>query len=321
MRLDTHPKCSWQVHQQTQIDSFNKTELKLQPVFPGSMLFNQIAVPTKSARSLFEIPMCTPESVNVVYQYCGDVHTDNELSNSILIDSGDYDSVESVTGIVKLLESDAEIDQLIFLGHSARDVLFPLLKDRLKKELIVTVVEPDWSSIYSQYLLFRQARHVIFFDSMRVLDAVFMRCNCSLVATSSFRSCATFNVLLHHLQELACPVYDQTGSLLSRLSGDVELPFMIAENQRSNLMRALEAAKYDDGRRTDWLDDLLNVDNTPVIDRRRDALHSPVERMRDRKTRFSRKLAKLRNDPLAFLADSNFRILRCLAHAATSRTG
>ncbi len=321
MRKDIYHKRRWEKHQQSQIHKFVHTELELQAVFPGSMLFNQILVPTEEAVSLRHFPVCTPESVNVVYEYCSNIHSDSELNHSILIDTGELDSIDSVDGIVKVIENYSAISQLVFVGQSARHALIGLLESRLTRKMKVTVVEPDWDSIYSLYKFYRQAHHVIFVDTMRVLDAAYTRCDCSMVATNDFRSGPTFDVLQYYLDTLSCPVFDQRGSPLCQSGVGIELPFMIVENKRSNLTRVLAAAQPGDDHPTDWLDDMLDADNTPVIDRRRDALNHSLGSMRDRKTRYSRKLAKLRNDPLTFMVDSNFRILRWVAHVAFSRNG
>ena len=318
-------KEKWQEIQQKQIDEFNQTGLTLRAAFPGSFVFNHILVPVDGASASYG-EIISPDVSDIVYANCSDIDRDPGFENSIVIDSGDscdLSDIDIIVGVVnKLLPA-----RVVLLGQTTFDVFGELLKDNIDSEVEVDLVEPDWGHAVTLHNIYRQAKTVIFVNSMRVLDAACTGCNCLLIADDSFCETPSFKTLNKQLAMVGCNVFDKSGQLKkpdeiedTGISSDGS-SYLIVDNSISALDRALQqpdiACDMSKANK-DWLSDYTMLKSDPII-----SPFQSINRMsdlRDRKIGISRKVAKLRNDPRAFFSDSNNATLQMVARTLWAKS-
>ncbi len=321
-------KGSWRAQQQLQIDKATGVlsgHIKARALFPGSMLFNQIMLFSTESGFTSEPKLFAPESLSVAYEYCSLIHVRGELEHSLVIDAGMLASVESIDAIIKIIETDRSIQQIVLLGQATQTALAGWLNERLGSNISVTKLEPNWKSAYALHAIYRQARHVVFIDTMRVLDAAYTGCNCTLLAGTEFSSDPAFVLLARHLARVNCNLLDHSGVAISVSDKAHEVPYLIAQNQLSDVSEKLASANNPEGYlpHHDWLQGFVNTnvateENCPVISlggklSGGSSVANTANSILDFKTRVYRKSRKLREDPRAFFTDSNSRVLSRLA--------
>jgi len=312
-----HPgsgKSRWQCHQQQQISLFVKGYSNgdaARPAFPGSMLFNQILIPLSDPDQYRSVQACMADSVDYVYQYCSDVRRDNSLSDFVIIDVGDNCESAVTDVIAAIIKPISSIKRIVFLGQSAHAAMAKPLGSYFEDKLAISVIEPDWDSGYELHKLYRQAEYVVFVNTMRVLDAAYTGCDCSLVSSDNFRANKVFDLLVRQLKSVDCPVFDHLGASLQPEAADVKRDFLLVENRQSDLEHALNNTHTLREER-DWLCVLAQGNTSPVIVENHGSFRDVIVVLSDYKTRLKRKTNKLRDDPLAFLLDSNHKALNHL---------
>ena len=318
-KSDNDLKSAWKNHQYSEIASNIDAHQGLRPLFPGSLLFNQILVPTEATTSPECLSDVMPDTRDVEFKFCSQQHRDSSLQNTVLIDIDDAVEIPPVEVIDELINSSSSIEQVAFLGKSAGISLKDLSVNNA--DVGFYTVEPEWRSAYALHALYRNAQHVVFIDSMRVLDAAFTGCGCTLVATDDFQKDVAFDFLLNQLDKTECTAYDPNGRIL--LSKQEECSFNITENNIHDVKAQLAAGSRLLPEADDWLTSLVCEKVSPVIDCSDNNSGGSWSNILDRKTRFLRKASKLRDDPVAFLSDSDSRILKAAARVfpASRNTG
>lgn len=312
-------KDQWQRHQQVQLDKNIRYNKPLRALFPGSRLFNQILVTSAGATSEIKTAL-SPESLSVVYEYCGSAHHSIALNDAVVVDTGNDNSTECIDAIVSLLARETDIQKVVFLGNSAYRLFADAVSGRCTQKIHMVCIEPDWNSEYALHAIYRQARHVVFVDIMRVLDAAYTQCTCSLITSTAFRNDLAFTLLQLQLANTQCQSYDERGEGLQFSSASVVVPFLIAANRCSDLERVLLAESSDGLSQGDWLSFVVEKNSTPVISQYKTPLNKTLTNLRDYRTSVSRKWLKLRQDPGAFLADSKHPVLNASARLLSSKT-
>ena len=292
------------------------------PLFPGSMLFNQIMVPLTDGECVAHYSVTAPESIDVVYQYCSDLCRDIIPTGSVVLDVGDNDSAVLLSlepALSKVIDRE-RCQQLIVLGRTVSKNIVRHCPVDIK----TTTIEPDWSSVSALHKIYRDARHVLFIDSMRVMDAAFTHCSCTLIASEKFRSTPGFELLLHSLHQAPhCKVLDQYGHAIESSEENRRYPFLIAENRLSDFSRTLsfatrksvheEGLENAENKEFDWLIPFKGADTTRVIIHKARSSGQWLLKFGDYRTRWKRKAVKLKEDPRTFLSDSQFSVLKLVA--------
>ena len=305
---DTVSKVAWKNYQQKQVACNTAADVALRPLFPGSMLFNQILVPSNTPVS--SLPTVFPDTRDMELEYCNRGANESLHKNTIAIDIEGIVEKPPVDAIIQLVKCHGHIEQVAFLGKSARRLLKGLTDEINKTGLSIITVDPDWRSVYELHALYRDAHHVLFIDTMRVLDAAYTGCNCTLIATDDFRRDVAFDYLVTQLDKLTCVTY---GSDCQPIFPEMSVcNFKIAENNIHDVNVQL-ASEVCTSPTADWLTAELNEKALPVIDVADNECGGAWSNVLDRRTRFLRKARKLREDPGAFLADSDYRILKAVS--------
>ena len=328
-------KSRWQRHQQSQIENYvgHLHEVNVVAAFPGSMLFNQLLVEVEKDNAPAQHgPVLVPDSLDCVYEYCNNGRASiNMLSQSVVIDTGGIDDIASIKTIDKIVSIDPEIRQVVFLGRSCRDSLI----DHLNLQVNAVIYEPGWNSRFELHKIYREARHVIFVDNYRVMDAAFTHCSCTLIASEKFENRLSADLLFSSLQRAPyCRVFRQTHLFESAESepayGDVrdnlgsqiyqsKTPtFVMCENNKMSLNQVLKLA----GKPTIEDDHQITPDrllwyakslSSQAVINPDIAQNIVAGNLRDRKVAVLRKMSKLYSDPQAFCADSKYGLLKYLA--------
>jgi len=305
---DGESKAAWENHQHDQVASNTVAEVKLRPLFPGSMLFNQILIPSNS--SVLSLPTVLPDTRDVELEYCNRGANKGLHKNTIVIDIDGFVEKPPLDAIIQLLKSHAHIEHLAILGKSARHLLKGLTEEIKKTELSTITVDPDWRSAYELHAFYRDAQHVIFIDTMRVLDAAYTGCDCTLIATDDFRRDVAFDFLVAQLDKIMCITYDSDCQLVSPEMSICN--YKIAENNIHDVNVQL-ASDVCISQTVDWLTAEINEKTLPVINVADGESGGAWSKALDRRTRLLRKARKLREDPGAFLADSDYRVLKAVS--------
>jgi len=246
LRGSSVSKTAWKNHQYTEIACNIDRSQELRPLFPGSMLFNQILVPANRMNQF--LPAVLPDTRDVEFEFCSQLQGDSQ--NTVLLDIDD--TVESPPSdiILKLMRSMSSVEQIVFLGKSTGRLIKGVLEENTT-DISFNAVEPDWNSVYALHTMYRNARHILFVDTMRVLDAAFTGCNCTLIATDEFRRDIAFDFLLRQLDQTRCITYGSNGQLV--LPEESGYKFNIAENNIHEVNRQLAANTCSLNVEDDWL--------------------------------------------------------------------
>ena len=304
-----HAMQGWRDYQYLQIDANLASTKNVQPLFPGSMLFNQVLIPAELSVPVAMMPAILADTRDVELQYCTELLHSNEHKNTLFLDLGCSDHAVPKDMLVHLISGYSWIDRIVVFNESSVQQVNHLLE---KADLLIPIeiIEPDWNSAFALHACYRSARHLIFIDSMRVLDAAYTGCSCTLLASSEFKSEVSFGLLLRQLAQVNCLAFDSDGKLGSDDYGSCD--FYIAENNIGDIEQYLSGRSSVDVS-DDWLERVSQNNSKPIIQTN---LHDSAgfkSTVLDKKTRLARKLRKLQENPDAFFADSENPVLKNIA--------
>jgi len=306
MKNSLHEMQGWREYQFQQIDENLKSTKKVQPLFPGSMLFNQVLIPAEQSVSVAMIPAIMADTRDVELQYCTEVLHSNKHKNTLFLDLACADHAVPKDMLINLISGYSWIDRIAVFNETS----VPLVKHLIKKSdllIPIEVIEPDWSSAFALHSCYRSAGHLVFIDSMRVLDAAYTGCSCTLLVSAEFKSEVSFGLLLRQLAQVNCSVFDSDGELGSDDYGSCA--FDVAENNIGEIEQYLCAGSSVCAS-GDWLESVSHSNSKPIIQTNRHRSASVISTVLDKKTRLLRKLRKLQENPDAFFADSDNRVLK-----------
>ena len=230
------------------------------------------------------------------------------MARSLIVDAADFDDPGIIEELNTLINAQGDWSQIVFLGRSA----YKSLVRHLDINLPSKIIEPDWESRFSLYQIYRSAAHVIFVDTMRVMDAAFTNCSCSLVVSKKFTVENSTDHLFRSLEQAP------DCTLVNRPDAELCIPVngLLSVNDLSDLTRTITLAEnYENPSHepdTDWFDGLLYSEAVPVV-----SDITTVEKRSvffNRKKKLQRKLVKLRDDPGAFFRDSKIGVLQKVGH-------
>jgi len=304
-----HAMQGWRDFQFQQIDDNLESTNKVQPLFPGSMLFNQVLIPAEQSVSVAMMPAILADTRDVELQYCTELLHSNEHKNRLILDLGCADYAVPKDALINLISGYSWIDRIAVFNESSVQLVKNLLK---KADLLIPIeiIEPDWSSAFALHACYRSARHLIFIDSMRVLDAAYTGCSCTLLASTEFKSQVSFGLLLRQLAQVNCLAFDSNGKLESDDYGSCA--FYVAENSIGDVEQYLSDRSSVDVN-GDWLERVSHNNSKPIIQTNRHHSAGFKSTVLDKKTRLARKLRKLQENPDAFFADSENPVLKNIA--------
>ena len=321
-RVRLKPGLRWSNIQQSQIDDVAGGG-RASPLFPGAMLFNQIMVFADGKHKSDGANPLVPETLDPVYEYCSNTTIVNIVTDALIIDAEQVVPIECLSAINKLVKNEPSISRILLLGNE-----LGYLQEQLITDKPVTVLTPDWADPSALHRIYRQARHTIFVDTLRAMDAAYTCCRCSVIFSTEKLKVPAASFWVKCLTEMSvCSVVDANGDVIPA-GAECSYPFSIVENDRSELLKAIRenGGETGDARFPDiennsdnrkycatshWLDQLDT--SVPVIRPADSGSSWRHLNIRDRKTAATRKLAKLRHDPYAFFSDSKFNLLQ---HAA-----
>jgi len=314
----------WKESQQKQLDGVSQTNHTLRAAFPGSYLFNHILAPSTASPLVRAAELTLPDVSDIVYGYCSDTERSIVSGDTIVIDADGETASPEVVSTVSNMISNFSAAKISLLGESALNVYASHLQKACGSEIEISVIEPDWKSPVNLHGIYRQASTVIFVNTMRVLDAAFTRCHCTLVADDTFASDPSFGVLQQLLQKVGCEVLDESG-IAREIDTDLHSVSQVIDNtayalnqsvlQRNDQVVISNRAANDraiNNNKTDvcdWLDNHVKSNSNAIIKPVHTSLNGQ-SRAHERRARLRRKTAKLSDDPKAFLRDSNYTVLR-----------
>lgn len=312
-------KSYWRDIQKNQIDEFNQTDTVLQPAFAGSYVFNHILVPAIDNDSCRQSPLI-PDVSGIVYANCSNVIRECGFENYIVIDVDDVDDLSLVDVIAELVDK-SPATRVVFAGIEAFDIFAEVLKEKAGTDIQLHRVEPDWGDAVTLHNLYRQAESVIFVNSMRALDAAYTGCDSVLITDAAFCSSPGFADLQKLLTQAGCEVLDESGRIRQISKSSNNASYRVVDNSVSAVNVALQHSNTaQNPANTDWLPDYMNPVSDPVIKCSPVRTGNAFSLLRDRTTGVSRKVAKLRDDPRAFFADSNNAALRLVARTVWAKS-
>ncbi|OED35518.1 hypothetical protein AB833_30345 [Chromatiales bacterium (ex Bugula neritina AB1)] len=320
----------WERHQQEMIAREVRTYCSSRPVlnktplcgalFPGSLLFNQIAVADVGAVETEREYWPTFETLNAVYQ---SIMSPGWLSadDYFLIDCphADDEVLPYVEARIRRLQLEYPGCQRVAVlgGNAAAKMTESIASLGLDLEFI----KPEWYSAHQHVTAYRQALHCVFVDSCRVIDAVMTECSSTLIATRGFVRSLKTDVLIQCLSSSAFGEVIQTD--FANSSEAVGGGWVLCENRVDDLHLILSrVAAFDAAVSGGFHQPTTCADkNSPdsVITR-------PVLPVRDffdavalHRVSAKRKFCKLREDPKGFFNDSSYALLRILAQLFPDR--
>jgi len=200
---------TWEKHQRREINRFLRQYAEAQnpdracvPAYPGSMLFNQIAVLSACRNSSSALPRF--ESLDPVYESLSYTDSGYPADNSILLDCQVWrPDLEKILAAEfdQLVRSNGEVSRVVILSGPHRARL-----ERLCKQLSLnTVVKnaPWWNGAAMLYL-YRSVSHVLFVDTARSLDAAMIGVECTMIASHEYSQSPVSSVLFSALSQLPC---------------------------------------------------------------------------------------------------------------------
>ena len=271
------------------------------PLYPGSMLFNQIALADN--RCLMQsVRYDQPhiESLDAVYEALAySTHT-FVTAESLLIDCQSWwDGIDLIlrNKIAKHCEQ--------YPVHGGVVVLSGRYSSRIKSlcdeaSVMCTTIRPRWWCAASLLSLFRKSAHVLFVDTARSLDAAMMGVACSLIVGSDYARQPLFSALHAALSQCPCCCVTMTSSMDCSLRDSPRV--IVIENTYGAFIAEMfsENLALSDNRTGGFRD------SDPVI--RAGVFWQQRWKHQIANTRVSvrRKTRKLIEDPRAFFRDSKF---------------
>lgn len=241
----------WERHQNREIKRYlrqcvtvPKDSERCVPLYPGSMLFNQIAIIDGEGLSApLDNSMPRFESLDSVYEALGstDHHRQRNLSKETLL----VDCQAWWPGIDEILQA-----ELIRLGEQCASqpeviVFSGRYTGQVKKicsslSIPCRAINPRWWCAASLLCVYRQSKHTIFVNTARSLDAAMTGAACSLIVDQKYRENAVFPALHRALSQLPCCNIPQAFSVNRATSRAVSGNHVIAvENSAEALHTAL----------------------------------------------------------------------------------
>jgi len=227
------------------------------------------------------------------------------------------DNKDALPGVDHCISQMQGIDTITVLGSEPEKIV-QHLSDK-NSQISVSALHPDWGDIDALYKLFREAKHSVFVDTMRVMDAAFTGNACTLITSDAFRQDIGFEYLLWNLQKVKCDVLDSNGASLNQVSVE-RFPFLVVENNTLEVERQIAKKSDQDQPYTDCFAISHSDSADELIALPMQSAHGPIVRLKNRKSKFARKATKLCKDPRAFLEDSNNALLKGLAELLSRRS-
>lgn len=297
----------WERHQRCeinrgvkQITAVKNRNLSCMPLYPGSMLFNQIAlIGVDGSSGINEFPSPRFESLDAVYEALGYPVAVEVSAETLIVDCQFW-----WTGLELALT--AEIEKHCLKNPAKANVV--LLSDqystRLKEicdmlSVKFNVISPRWWCAASLLCLYRNAAHVVFVDTARALDAAMIGVPCSLIAGDVYSNNPVFPALHTAIARLNCCRMILPHQKTNKPVPDMEGIFSV-ENTRYALQSAMTESLVDTS--ASCVNDSCGTD--PVV--RTGVLWQQLWRRKVANTTVStrRKARKLMEDPRAFFKDS-----------------
>lgn len=287
----------------------------IEPLIPGSYLCNQIVfLPDQTG--VLPIDFKPAEvSLDTVYESLS-FSAHSSVNSAILVDclTLDNESSEHLFDVVcRLRQRFDNLNTLVVLQRSHLQRIKLLFES---SPLNVRYIKPKWDVAGHVLSLYRNARHCVFIDTHRVVDAALCDCPLTLIASSGFVGALKTDALSRCLE-----IYSKAHII--GLAGTVETSqqstVKISENRMSDFQTLLTGETPVVG--CDWLDEyqLPPEHNRPVIGSYLSRWQKPAQNVSDMRISFRRKTLKLQEDPRQFCADSNNPVIRKLANLFPSR--
>lgn len=319
----------WRDHQHAMINTAVQRWQAVQPdgciklraaaLLPGSMLFNQMVLDTGDSGTPAESLPLSFESLDEIYRSL--LHPDGELSfDNFLLDceSSDSEVLLQVRSLLqKLKQQYPDVRQVAVLGGCST----ALRQCCASLQLECLSLYPKWYGISEHLAIYRRARHCLFVDSNRVIDAAMTQCQSTLLLTERAGARRCSGALLHclsatnHCEVVGAEQYDTNVAAVKGL---------VCENRLGDLHRALSRAVMltspeDRPCKNDWLSIALQGGTEAVVARPVLPVSDFIDRIKLQRIVLKRKFGKLREDPKGFFGDSRNRHLRHLGRLFPGR--
>lgn len=285
-------------------------ELVIEPLFPGSYLCNQVVFLESGADGNRVEHHVDEPALDTIYESLS-YSTNNSYGRYILIDSLHLDKATKSQLFDVVCQHMEGVELLLVLDRSMQQEIEKLFNEVALK---VQGVNPEWSNAARVLSLFRNARHCIFMDNYRVMDAAVCDCPLTLISSFDFAKQQSTNTLWNYLEgRLNCCL---TGALSATSGLSV---VAVVENNLVEFQRVLKGepvAVY-----ADWLDEyrMAPEHSRPVIERRFSVWYGPARNLQNLRLSVRRKSLKLAEDPKRFCSDSRNPILKQLGKLIPSR--
>ncbi len=301
----------WECYQRSQIEKRGFSELT--PAFPGSLIFNHLLVDCNSPRTTPGQDITVPDVSHVVYDYCTKVVEASEFDNSLVIDVDINARELEFADTLRQICTSIAVESITILGNKAFQQYESVVRHVCGSRCHVAVYEPDWMSVKELHAIYRQAKSVLFIDSMRVLDAVGTGCQCSLIVGKKLQSASVFAPLMRYLQTSGCDVYSD-DCLCERRSipvGNID-SFCIVENSLAEVRAVLDEEAEKSHSAAESLIKSICRSSDPVV-----RAYSPwpdriLSSLNTKYITARRKIDKLLENPVGFCKDSDYRLLQLL---------
>lgn len=282
----------------------------IEPLFPGSYLCNQLVFcETGSVGDGFK-KIVDEVSLNTVYEsFSRDM--EDPLESYILIDGADLDDVTGSLLVDTVNQYKNCIISLLVLDKRKLGEIRKLFQSI---PLTVKGVTPDWRDAAVILSLYRNARHCVFINRHRAIDAAVTGCSMTLIASVEFANEQSTNALWYCLESRS-----NCRLLGASMVNSEALSSTVAGNSLKDFQQVLNgepATEYND-----WLDEyrIDSGQSQPVIEPCVYAWQQPVQAMLDFRLSVRRKTLKLAEDPKRFCSDSSNPVLKQLGKFLPTR--
>lgn len=333
-----------------QQDEQQSLQLNAVPLFPGAMMFNQILVFKSTCDGAVENnyspeDMRLPEmadSFDSYYQSFSRVVVENKLSGSIVIDCGrgtqPLSAVSAAENPVSdplltqsqmtqlerqvdlLCSQNQRIDTLVFLQKES----YRRFRESYNGPLNVRLHQPDWHVFSELLYLYRCSAHVLFVNSLRVLDAAYSACRCSILIDDAVDP-LRYRALLCCLEKNTyCQLLLQPEKRSTNGSAIVEdnIDRILCDNNQQALAAAISSLIHNTPAKCAGEDFIEYFDSAPADNSNRTVINSSAfitstlrARLVNRRIKLLRKINKLREDPKSFCRDSSNVLIRSIGSA------
>ncbi len=303
----------WRNLQQAQIDQ-HAGESGAKALFPDAMLFNQILVPGGNGHGIPHGMAFAPETLDPVYEFCGPQRIQTVPASALVIDMNGELPEECIGTVRSIIKNNATLNNIVVLANNT-----PEFVQQLDTDLAVTIVSPNGMSAAAYHAIYRQAKHTIFVDTLRSMDAAHTGCLCSMLFSKAFEKSMAYPLWVSCLTESSyCHVFDSSGRQIQSAETQNVPHYMICENDVDELEKLMSIVNGTstpdmcDGQNS-WIDRLPSAPRRVVVSVPCGESVTGPDAVRDRITRVRRKLGKLVQDPYAFFIDSRIGVLQKIA--------